>query len=260
MIAVMLFSKRSGTVSTSNGRSSDASAERWLGMVGGIAFGVLTFIGWAFWAGPHIPELNATPARIGAWYAEHQGTVRVGALCGVLALPPFMGFVVALYQRLRAAEGGQGTLSLVTLLGGILGSVVHFVFLSFLYVAAFRPRVVSPDVTTTLHNLGVQGGPASVLYITLLAGAAAVILRYGALPRWLGYAAIAAAVLQLSYLPGIPFTDGGIFDPTDGALGVYADFGSFLTWCILAGIAMARLPVAAPRVATFTEARLPVGV
>jgi hypothetical protein len=123
---------------------------------------------------------------------------------------------------------------------------VHFVFLSFLYVAAFRPRVVSPDVTATLHNLGVQGGPASVLFATLLVAAAVVVLRYGALPRWLGWFAVVAAVLQLSYLPGIPFTDGGLFDPTDGLLGVYADFGSFLVWCIAAGVAMARTPVDEP--------------
>jgi hypothetical protein len=232
----------------------EASAERWLGMAGGIAFGVLTLAGWALWAGPHLPELNATPARIGAWYAQHQGAARAGALLGVVALLPFMGFVVALYQRLRAAEGGRGTFSLVALLGGVMVCVVHFLFLSFLYVAAFRPRVVSPDVTTTLHNLGVQGGPASVLFATLLGGAAVVVLRYGALPRWVGYFAVAAAILQLAYLPGIPFTDSGLFDPTDGLLGVYADFGSFLTWCIAAGIAMSRIPAVAPPVAS-TAAR-----
>src|SRR5436190_12480950 len=125
MPALMWSAEGSATMNASNGRSSEAPAERWLGMVGGIAFGVLTFIGWAFWAGPHLPELNAPSVRIGAWYAAHQGAARAGVLCGVLALLPFMGFVVALYQRLRAAEGGGGTLSLLTLLGGVLVSVVH---------------------------------------------------------------------------------------------------------------------------------------
>src|SRR5438876_3817071 len=95
MVAVMWSAEGSAAVSASNGRSSEASAERWLGMAGGIAFGVLTFIGWAFWAGPHLPELNAAPARIGAWYAQHAGAARAGVFCGILALLPFMGFVVA---------------------------------------------------------------------------------------------------------------------------------------------------------------------
>src|SRR2546429_6241377 len=79
----MSADRRRASMGERNGRQ-DASAERWLGMAGGIAFGVLTFIGWAFWAGPHLPELNATPARIAAWYAEHQGAARAGVLCGVL--------------------------------------------------------------------------------------------------------------------------------------------------------------------------------
>lgn len=217
-------------------------AERWLGAAGGIAFGLLTIAGWAFWAGPHLPELDASPERIASWYAQHSGAARTGVLLGVLALVPLLGFIVALYNRLREFEGGRGTFSLLALVGGVMTCVVHFVFLSFLYIAAFRPDEVSADVTTTMHNLGVQGGPASVLFATLLGASAVVILRYGAMPRWIGYAAAAATVLQFSYLPGIPFTDGGLFDPTDGLLGVYADFGSFLVWCIPAGIAMARTP------------------
>jgi hypothetical protein len=218
----------------------DAGAGRWLGFVGGVAFGVLTLAGWAFWAGPHLPELNASPARIGAWYQQHHDAARIGVFLGVLAMLPLLGFIVALYNRLRASEGGSGTYSLVALIGGIMVCVVHFVFLSFLYIAAFRPDAVSADVTATLHNLGVQGGPASVLFATLLGASAIVVLRHGALPRWLGYFAIVAAVCQLFYLPGIPFTDSGLFDPTDGLLGVYATFGSFLLWCIAAGFAMTR--------------------
>jgi hypothetical protein len=236
--------------------------ERWLGIAGGIAFGVLTLAGWAFWAGPHLPELNASPERIASWYVQHRAAARTGVLLGVLALVPFLCFVVALYNRLRAHEPGSGTFSLIALVGGVMVCVVHFVFLSFLYIAAFRPGVVSPDVTTTMHDLGVQGGPASVLYATLLGATAVVALRYGALPRWIGWFAVVATICQFFYLPGIPFTDSGLFDPTDGLLGVYANFGSLLAWCIAAGVAMTRTQTAGSRapIASAVPAQMPAGV
>jgi hypothetical protein len=45
-----------------------------------------------------------------------------------------------------------------------------------------------------------------------------------------------------------------IFDVTDGFLGLYCTFGTFLPWCIAAGIAIARQ---APADATVSESRAP---
>ena len=54
-----------------------------------------------------------------------------------------------------------------------------------------------------------------------------------------GILALTAAPLQFLYLPSI-FGAEHIFDVTDGLLGVYCTFGTFLPWCIAAGIAIAR--------------------
>jgi hypothetical protein len=220
--------------------------DRWLGTFGGVGFGALTILGWAFWAAPDfpklspgIPSLSDSPASVATYYAQHGDTARVGALLGTIALLPLLCFLVALYNRLRKAEGGAGSFSLVALLAGAMVCVVHFVFLSFLFQAAFRPHVVGTAITNALDYTGTAGAAASILYATLLAAVAIVTLRHHALPRWTGICAAIAAPLQFLYIPSI-FDKQHIFDVTVGLLGVYATFGTFLLWCVAAGVAMAR--------------------
>lgn len=220
--------------------------ERWFAAAGGIGFGVLTILGWAFWAAPDfpklspgIPSLSDSAASVASFYAHHADTTRVGALLGTIALLPLLCFVVALYTRLRAAEGGAGSFSLLALLAGVMVCVVHFVFLSFLFQAAFRPAVVGTQVTDALHYAGTAGAAASILYATLLSAVAVVTLRHNALPRWTGILAAIAAPLQFLYIPSI-FGAEHIFDVTVGLFGVYMTFGTFLLWCIAAGVAMGR--------------------
>jgi hypothetical protein len=128
---------------------------------------------------------------------------------------------------------------MLALISGVMVCVVHFLFLSFLFLAAFRPHVVGGQVTNALVYAGTAGAAASVLYATLLSAVAVVTLRYGALPRWTGILAAIAAPLQLLYIPSM-FGAQHIFDVTDGFLGVYCSFGTFLLWCVAAGIAISR--------------------
>jgi len=234
--------------------SAQENELRWLAVFGGVGFAVLTLIGWALWAAPAfphlspgLPSLSASPALLDRYYREHGDTARAGALAGTLALLPLLCFLVALYARMRSREGGAAPFSLLALLAGIMVCVVHFVFLSFLFQAAFAPTTVGSQVTLAMHYAGTAGAAASVLYATFLFAVAVSTLRYESLPRWTGLFAAIAAPLQLLYIPSI-FGAQHIFDVTDGLFGVYCTFGTFLAWFIAAGIAMARrspLPTAA---------------
>jgi uncharacterized membrane protein YkgB len=236
-------------------QSQRSNTDRWFAAAGGIGFGALTILGWAFWAAPNFPKLNPgipslsdSPASVANYYAQHANTTRIGALLGTIALLPLLCFIVALYNRLRAAEGGSGSFSLLALLAGVMVCVVHFVFLSFLFQAAFRPHVVGVQATNALHYAGTAGAAASILYATLLFAVAVVTLRHRALPRWIGLLAAIAAPLQFLYIPSI-FGAQHSFDVTVGLFGVYLSFGTFLPWCIAAGVAMAR-PAPAPSAVT----------
>jgi hypothetical protein len=220
-------------------------ANRWLGGGGGIAFGVLTIVGWAAWARPSFstlhraPDVGASTSAIMSNYVDHATSARIGALLGSIALLPMLCFVVGMFNRLRASEGGTHPFSSLALYGGVMVCVAHFVFCSFLFQAAFAPQVVGPQVTQAWHWAYAAGGAASITYITFLLAVAVVALRYRALPRWVGVSALVLAPVQLLYIPSV-FGHQGIFDVLSGALGVYATFGTFLVWCIAAGVALGK--------------------
>jgi hypothetical protein len=228
---------------------------RVMGGGGGIAFGVLTLIGWAAWARPApfsslttAPDVGASVAKITHYYIQHATSARLGALLGTIALLPMLCFVVAMFNRLRDAERGNHPLSSVALLGGLMVCVEHFLFCGFLFQAALNPRAVGAQVTSAWHFAYASGGAAFITYVTFLLAVGVVGLRYRVLPRATAISALVVAPLQLLYLPS-SFGQLGIFDPLSGVLGVYVPFGTFLVWCIAAGIALGKVEGAAEEVA-----------
>src|ERR1700756_1338319 len=125
-------------------RQHNSATDRWFGAVGGIAFGGLTILGWAFWAAPDFPHLSPgvatwsdSTASVARYYSQHSTPILIGCVLGTVALAPLLAFTVALYNRLRASEGGAGSWAMLTLVAGVMVCVVHFLFLSFLFQAAF---------------------------------------------------------------------------------------------------------------------------
>jgi hypothetical protein len=223
-----------------------------IGGMCGIAYAVLIAAGWIFWAAPGIVEYDSSAPVVAQWFADHQLMSRIGATLGTLALFPFVFFLGALQGRLRRAEGDNPVASSAALVAGAINGAMHFVFLMFLFAACFRPADTSPDVTQALNDLYlIAAPPCAAVMSAEVAAISFVVLRHGALPRWVGRSGIAAAVAVLLLIP-TPFTDHGIFDPSDGLLGVYVPYGGFLLWITLVGASMAaqgrrgRAPVAAP--------------
>jgi len=210
-----------------------------IGGLCGIAYALLIAAGWIFWAAPGIVEYNSSAPVVAEWFTDHQLMSRIGAVLGTLALFPFVFFIGSLQVRLRAAEGEAPAASSAALVAGAINGAMHFVFLMFLFAACFRPGETSPEITQLMNDLYLIAAPpcAAVMAAEVVA-ISYVILRHDAMPRWLGKAGIAAAVGVLLLIP-TTFTDHGIFDPSDGLLGVYVPYGGFLLWVALVGGVMA---------------------
>jgi hypothetical protein len=178
-------------------------------------------------------------SAITRYYVEHATSARLGALLGTIALLPMLRFVVSMFNRPRAAEEGTHPLASIALLGGLMVCVEHFLFCGFLFQAALAPETVGPQVTTAWHWAYASDGAAFITYVTFLLAVGVVALRYQALGRGIGLSALLIAPLQLLYLPS-SFGQLGVFDPLSGTLGVYVPFGSFLVWCIAAGLALGQ--------------------
>ncbi len=78
------------------------------------------------------------------------------------------------------------------------------------------------------------------------AAVAKLSLKTGALPVWLSWLAVFAAIGS-GFAAGGVFSDSGSFNAGDGALGFYVPFISFLLWILLASIVLtARAGVETP--------------
>jgi len=130
----------------------------------------------------------------GSGFAAWRAIVATWAL--VLALP----FLAYLYSLLRHAEGDGGWLATVALVAGVSGIVVKLG--SHAPALALHHHHIAKG-TQLYKALDDMGGGATVMSLYPLAiccaAVAAVVVRTGVLPRWLGaFAVVTAAALAVN--------------------------------------------------------------
>jgi len=205
-------------------------ADRWerLAPLTGIIFVICVVV--AFVAlGQDTPGSHASAQKVQTFYSKHQGREVAAALVLALGLPFLVFFSSILHRALRVA-GGQGRLAAAAFGGGLLaaagfavGAAIH------LALADAADKASTLGTTQTLNVLDNNDFIpfAAGMGILVLASGLAVV-RYGALPGWLGWAGIVIGVAMFTPVGFIGFGLSGI-------------------WVIAASIALyLRPPVAEP--------------
>lgn len=134
------------------------------------------------------------------------------AIAGLAALVLFVPFLAYLTSVLRGAEGAGGWLATTALAAGLAGITLK---ISSVVPALALHRAHVAD-GTQLHKVfdGFDGGMTVIAlypFAVFCAATAAVALRTGVLPRWLGWAAAVTAValavngafLEASFVPAL---------------------------------------------------------
>jgi len=161
------------------------------------------------------PDSSDPAETIAAYYPDHKGhrvqmIIAAYVLIGAALL--FLWFVSGLRSRLRAAEGGTGTLSALAFAAGIL--FVGLLSVGALALAAppssmsFGQSSVSPgaDVVVTVQSLGWE----AILIGGMLAAAVMIFttsiltLRTHLLPAWTAWVGFLAAIALLFAAVWIP--------------------------------------------------------
>lgn len=184
-------------------------------------------------------------------------SMRLGAVCGVLAIAisvlaegdgssaPTWGsadftilgfillgvFIACLSTVLRSAEGAYGSLSITALGMGLLALGMKLASLPFVAAARLAgPGVSNAQLNVTLNYMaGFAYEMNEALYAFFLLAAAVVIIRTGALPRWLG---VAAALIGVGFLVSVGiWTLQGPYDFSPVML-------LFMLWVVLASVAL----------------------
>lgn len=188
---------------------------------------------------PGMPPLHASAAEAVAFYAEQSRSPAYLVISylwqsQLLFMPPFFAGLFAIQRR---AEGDSGTLALAIFAAGMALSIIaplvemieHHLLLG-LAAAGGDPLIVRGFDGMAPVSLGLSGFPQAVV----LAGTAALILGRRLAPRWLGWAALALAVLSLA-------ATGTLIVSEMVMLGLLVAL-LFKLWVIALGIALLRRP------------------
>lgn len=168
----------------------------------GIAFVVLVVLG-AVTAGS-APSAAASGTKVIAFYSDHRSAVHTSAVLLTLAFIALLLFagVLRVFLRQRGSDGLAATL----LAGAAILTVGQAISASLSWALSDTPSALSPDAAQALNVA------ANDLVLVSAAGwfifavtAWVVVLRYGGLPKWMGWVSLVIAVLVVSPAEFIAF-------------------------------------------------------
>jgi hypothetical protein len=156
------------------------------------------------------PETDDSTLKVVRFWTENDSEQITAAILGALAGVPLLWFLGSLRSTLRAAEGGTGRLSALAFAGGIVLVAGATVDSSLQFVVADSAGDVPPTVTQALSVLYSDFFFVFPVGISVwLLASALVVLRFGALPAWLGWAALVLGIVALT--PAGFFSFVGVF-------------------------------------------------
>jgi hypothetical protein len=159
-----------------------------------VAFLVASFI-----VGGEAPDSDAPTAEVVSFWTDNDDENMISALLGALAAISLAWFGGSMRVALRRAEGDPGRLAALAFGGFLIAAVGGSLFCGIQFSAAETAGDVPDEVTQTLSVMNSDMFATFIIgtIVAFLASAVA-ILRFGALPRWLGYVAILIAVLGVT--------------------------------------------------------------
>jgi hypothetical protein len=175
---------------------------RQIGPLTGILFVVLVIV--AFVVGGETPGTEDSPQSIVSFYLDNDSEQAIGSAMLALGCVAFLFFLGTLRRALRAAEGDEGGLSTVALLGGLMIVVGASIFAGIGFTLGDAADELPASAILTLNALNSDlFFPVAVGTAVFNLGLALAILRHDGLPRPLGWLALVVGIVGL--------TPGGFF-------------------------------------------------
>ena len=183
-------------------------------------------------AGSIVGSGDAAIARASADAAASAATA-IGFSLEVFSFLFFLFFLGSLWSALRRAEGENGWLSMVAFASGLMSVTIKLASASSVFAALYRVREgLDPQIVRALLDMNDAAFSISFFpLVVLLVASGIVIIRSGALPRWLGWlAGLLAIALMGGGLVGV------IYHSEDAGL----PFLLFWLWIVMTSIVLMR--------------------
>lgn len=183
---------------------------------------------------PTTPDSDASPAAMVLWWTHHKNQQIASSLIGGLGAILLIWFGASVRRLVWRAEGGDGRLATLVFAGHFLAALGILLFCGFSYVAANNAGHLTPDTTQTLTVIN------NDMFLPLIAGvfvvfaaAGVAILRFGVLPKWLGWVSLLLALNALTPFGWISFLALGLWA---GLVGILIFIGSRAEAALTPGI------------------------
>jgi hypothetical protein len=170
----------------------------------GVLFVVLVIV--ALTVGGESPSADDSVETVLDYFDGDRDSALAASIILAIATVPFLWFAGVLRSVLAAAEGPPARLANTAWGGAILIAVGIALLAGFTFAAADTVNDVPPETTQTLSVLQAD------LFFPVMIGAAVFLLasglaivRSGALPAWLGWAALVLGVAALTFTPAAFF-------------------------------------------------------
>jgi hypothetical protein len=179
----------------------DHSAQRarfeWLVPLLGVAFLVVLLSGFAVAGEP--PSADEDPQTIVDHYVDNKTAIQVGSALLVSAGALLVFFFGYLRKVLRPREGEGGVLSLLALVGATIAAMAAAIDATIRFAISEAAEDIEPTSVQALQALWDNDFLPFALGAQVMWFAAGLtIALHGALPKWLGWVALALGVLMLT--------------------------------------------------------------
>lgn len=215
-----------------------------VGASAGIVAAVLLILGFVFGPSGPPPGFDDSAREVQAFIQDNHGKLQAQVAFGFATIFAFTWFLGSIFYRLRAAEPAA-RLSAVALAGGVILVVGAMTGSGAQAAAVYHADSLDANTVRALWDLSVFGFLFfTVGFAVIAAASGALAVRAQALPNWLCFYSVLAAVY--AFVVGLvgSFSETGAFSPSDGVLGLIA-FLLFIVWLLAMGVTLVREPRAA---------------
>ena len=182
----------------------------WLLPLTGALFVVLLIL--SFIVGGEPPDVDEPVNEIVQHYVDNDTEIWIGTGIGALAVLSLLFFGAYLRKLFSAAEGPGGLLSPLILTATAIMAVGAGIDMTISVALAESADDIEPTAVQSLQALWDNDFVPVALGIELLFISVGLsTIKYGVLPKWLGWVAIVLAVISLTPIGFIGFPLGGIW-------------------------------------------------
>lgn len=176
------------------------AVDRRVPLVAGVGFTVLVIAGNALQGAT--PSLHGEAQAVVDFYEDRPLLISLGMTSSLISVFFLAAFLTALRSLLARADGPADYLSAMAWAGGVSALATLSSGFALNALGALRGRAggrIGPESAVVFYEggLALTGLAATLCLSVLLAPTAVAALRYGALPRWLGWVTAVLAVVGL---------------------------------------------------------------